>query len=184
MNYEKDRFDDAPADLKRRGAHRAPRTRLSKLTSWLIAIAAVIVLVGVGVGVMWFIDGQVRFSTDTQSETAAATSAETTPTTAGPVATKDTSIPVQVLNGAGESGLATAGSKKVQSAGWNVTNVADADASTYATTLIVVADESELGAAMGLAQDLGFGSAAVNPEQATAGQITVILGTDSVDQLL
>lgn len=189
MNYEKDRFDDVPADLKRRGAHRSPRTRLSKLSSWLVAIAAVIVLVGVGVGVMWFIDGQVRFSAGGQDSPAATTteaapSDETTPTPEGPVATKDTSIPVQVLNGAGQGGLATAGSKELDASGWNVTTVDDADASDYATTLVVVTDESELGAAMGVVQDLGFGTAAVNPAKATSGEITVILGKDSVNRLL
>ena len=188
MNYPKDRFDAFPRGLNRRGAHRAPRTRLSKLGSWLIALASVVLLVALGVGVMWLIDRQVQFTGAEQpAETAAETTAPAPPpveTTPEPTAVVDTEIPVDVYNGAGTGGLATAGGERLTGAGWNVATIGDASSSGHATTRIAVVTEAELPAAMGVAAELGFGEAVVDPAVGDAGRIVVILGADAVDRLL
>lgn len=191
MKYPKDRFDDFPRTLKRRGAHRAPRTWASKFMSWIVAIIAFVLLVGIGVGVMWAIDNQVQFTADMggQEETTSPTESSTaeatpTPTETGPTATVDASLSVTVLNGIGTPGLATAGSEAMTSGGWTVGTVADADSFDYQTTSIVVASEDQRGAALGAQETLGFGEISVDPNIAAEGTLVVILGADAGDALL
>ncbi|WP_282852332.1 LytR C-terminal domain-containing protein [Gulosibacter sediminis] len=191
MKYPKDRFDDFPRTLKRRGAHRAPRTWASKFMSWIVAIIAFVLLVGIGVGVMWAIDNQVQFTADMggQEETTSPTESSTaepstTPTETGPTATVDASLSVTVLNGVGTSGLATAGSEAMTGGGWTVGSVADADRFDYQTTSIVVASEDQRGAALGAQETLGFGEISVDPNIAAEGTLVVILGADAADALL
>lgn len=189
MNYPKDRFDVFPRGLNRRGAHRAPRTRLSKLGSWLIALAAIVVLVGLGVGVMLLIDRQVQFTehqaeepVETPTETAAPTPTETEDP--GPTAVFDAEVPVDVYNGTDTGGLATATADRLTGAGWNVEFIGDAMSPDHETTRIVVLTEEELPAAMGVVEELGFGEAVVDAGVGDPDRIVVMLGADSVDQLL
>lgn len=191
MKYPKDRFDDFPRTLKRRGAHRAPRTWASKFMSWIVAIIAFVLLVGIGVGVMWAIDNQVQFTADMGGQEEATSPTEsstaepsTTPTETGPTATVDASLSVTVLNGVGTSGLATAGSEAMTGGGWTVGSVADADRFDYQTTSIVVASEDQRGAALGAQETLGFGEISVDPNIAAEGTLVVILGADAADALL
>ncbi|KAB1643115.1 LytR C-terminal domain-containing protein [Gulosibacter chungangensis] len=185
MKYPKDRFDDFPASLKRRGAHRAPRGRGSKLASWLIALASFVLLVGIGVGVMWMIDRQVQFTSQagdeatTETTPAATEEPETTPTPTEPEATQDPNISVTVLNGAGVGGLAGATSDLLTGDSWNVVTVSDADSADYSTTIVAVGSEADLGAALGVVETLGFGEAQVDPQIANAGEIVVIAGADA-----
>lgn len=186
-NYPKDRFDEFPKSVQRRGAHRAPRTRLSKLGSWLIALASVLVLVAIGVGVMWAIDRQVQFTaslaenTPKPTESAPATSEpSSTPTPTETTPEPDKSMPVTVLNGEGSGGLATAGSETLTADGWTVDYVADADSYDNPTTMVYVASEDELPTAEGVVATLGFGSAEVNADYAEPGTVVVVLGDDSL----
>ena len=189
MKYPKDRFDDLPKSLLRRGAHRAPRTRLSKMWSWIVALCAFVLLVGLGVGVMWMIDKQVQFIADDEPKqaqpTETATPSETpTPTPTGPSATVDPNMNVTVLNGVGTGGLATAGSEHLAQAGFTVGTVADADSFENPTTRVVIANEEARGAAMGVVEAIGVGEIAVDPEAAAEGEIIVTLGADAEAQLL
>nr|WP_225752391.1 LytR C-terminal domain-containing protein [Pseudoclavibacter sp. Marseille-Q3772] len=189
MKYPKDRFDDLPKSLLRRGAHRAPRTRLSKMSSWIVALCAFVLLVGLGVGVMWMIDKQVQFIADDEPKqaqpTETATPSETpTPTPTGPSATVDPNMNVTVLNGVGTGGLATAGSEHLAQAGFTVGTVADADSFENPTTRVVIANEEARGAAMGVVEAIGVGEIAVDPEAATEGEIIVTLGADAEAKLL
>ncbi|MGO1544529.1 MAG: LytR C-terminal domain-containing protein [Gulosibacter sp.] len=189
MKYPKDRFDDFPASLKRRGAHRAPRGRGSKFASWLIAAASFVLLVGIGIGVMMLIDRQVQFSSNIAEETAPETTApatadpESTPTPTAPEATQDPDISVTVLNGAGIGGLAGATSDVLVADSWNVGTVTDADSSDYATTIVAVGSEEDMGAALGVVESLGFGEAQVDAEIAEPGEIVVIAGADAEELL-
>lgn len=189
MKYPKDRFDDLPKSLLRRGAHRAPRTRLSKMWSWIVALCAFVLLVGLGVGVMWMIDKQVQFIADDEPKQAqpieTATPSETpTPTPTGPSATVDPNMNVTVLNGVGTGGLATAGSEYLAQAGFTVGTIADADSFENPTTRVVIANEEARGAAMGVVEAIGVGEIAVDPEAAAEGEIIVTLGADAEAKLL
>lgn len=178
-SYPKDRFDDLPADLDRRGAHRAPRTRAAKIASWLWGLAAVAALVLLGVLGMSIIDRIV-----TPGEQADAT-AEATATGAPPVEETqaavtpklDPNVAVTVLNGTGGSGVATRGMETLSAAGWNVVNTGDADSYTNPTTVIAYGDAAQEAAALQIAEDLGGGTPTLDPAQ-EAGAITVTIGTD------
>ncbi|MDJ1372058.1 LytR C-terminal domain-containing protein [Gulosibacter molinativorax] len=189
MKYPHDRFDDFPASLKRRGAHRAPRGRGSKLASWLIAVASFVLLVGIGVGVMWMIDRQVQFTSQVAESTAPETTAaetaqpETTPTPEAPVATQDPNINVTVLNGAGVSGLAGTVADTLTADSWNVGTVTDADNTDYGTTIVAVNSEADMGAALGVVEALGIGEAVVDPAVAQPGELVVIVGADGTSLL-
>lgn len=189
MKYPKDRFDDLPRTLLRRGAHRAPRTRLSKMWSWLVALCAFMLLVGLGVGIMWMIDKQVQFIANDEpakSEPAASETAapEPTPTQTEPTATVDPNVTVTVLNGVGTGGLATAGSEALAGAGFTIGNVADADSFDNPTSMVVIADETARGAAMGAVEALGGGEIVVDPNIAQPGEMIVTIGADIADRLL
>lgn len=191
MKYPKDRFDDFPRGLNRRGAHRAPRTRLSKLGSWLIALASIVVLVGLGVGVMWMIDRQVQFTehraeepVETPTETAAPTPTPTETAEPEPTSVFDAEVPVDVYNGTVTGGIAGATAERLTAAGWNVEFIGDALSSDHATTRIVVLTEEELPAAQGVVDELGFGEAVVDAAIGDPERIVVMLGADSVDHLL
>lgn len=184
-NYPKDRFDEFPKSVQRRGAHRAPRTRLSKLGSWLIALASVLVLVAIGVGVMWAIDRQVQFtaslgSNKPQSTQTASATPTPTPTPTETTPEPDKTMPVTVLNGEGSGGLATAGSELLTADGWTIADVGDADSYENPTTMVYVASEEELPTAEAVVATLGFGAAAVNPDYAAPGTVVVVLGDDSL----
>lgn len=187
MKYPKDRFDDFPRSLNRRGAHRAPRTALSKLGSWLIALAAIVLLVGFGVGVMWMIDRQVQFTgsmagpTEEATTEAPAPPVEETPTPTAPVATFDGEIAVTVLNGTDYLGLATAGSELLAAEGWNVVDTGDADSTNNPTTKVYVANEAQLGIAQAIVDKLGTGAAEVDPAKVSPwGEgVVVVMGDDT-----
>lgn len=190
MNYPKDRFDEFPKTVLRRGAHRAPRTRLSKLGSWLIALAAVALLVTLGVVVMWAIDRQVQFTDNlagpaatesTPAETSSTPTPTPTPTEEAPPA--DKTLPVTVLNGEGTPGLATAGSNILTNDGWSVIGTGDANSYGMETSVVYVASDTELASAEAVVELLGFGQATVDPNVVAPGNIIVVLGADSLGLL-
>lgn len=176
MKYPKDRFDDIPTTLDRRGAHRAPRTRGDRIASWLWGLGAVVVLVGLGLGAMLLIDNVVSFEADPSP-----TPTETAPveTEAPPVAPQqDPNIPVTVLNGTDLPGVAGNTGDKLQGLGWNVVNRDDADVDTYTTSSVIYGAADDEAAALAVAEALGGGTVTLDPAQAQPGTITVIIGTD------
>lgn len=180
MNYPKDRFDDIPPGLDRRGAHRAPRTRLAKLASWLWGLLAVVVIVAVAAVAMQVINGVVSFSPSAETE-ATETPTEEAPVEEVPaevVPQLDPNVSVRVLNGTELAGVAGGTTSDLTAAGWNVTETADAPTSDYATTTVSYNDASQEAAALALVQSLGGGTAVLDPNVAAAGTIVVIVGLD------
>ena len=179
MNFSKDRFDDIPPSLDRRGAHRAPRTRGAKLMSWIWGLAAIAVLVTIGLIGMTIIDGVVSFDNNAASPTPTATETETAPATTEAVQPKlDPNIPVTVLNGTSRSGIASRFGTKLGDAGWNVVNRDDADNENYTSTSVLYGAAADEAAALAVVQSLGGGTATLDPVQARPGSITVIIGAD------
>lgn len=179
MKYPKDRFDDIPASLDRRGAHRAPRTRGDKIASWLWGLGAVIVLVAIGIGAMFAIDGIVSFEQGEPSPTPTATETEA-PTEEAPevVPALDPEIPVTVLNGTELGGVAGNTGDTLAGIGWNVVSRDDADSEDYATSTIYFGAAEDEAAALQLASDLGGGAPTLDPNMTEPGTITIIIGLD------
>lgn len=183
MKYPKDRFDDIPPGLERRGAHRAPRSRGAKIASWLWGLGAVAALVLVGVIGMFVIDNLVSFDqaaepTPTATESAAGEGGGPEQPQGPPVAQRDGSVPVTVLNGTAQTGVAGDAADTLRGLGWNVATVGDADSEGHDSTVVYYGDPAQEGAALALVQDLGGGSHAMDPAQASPGTIVVVLGAD------
>jgi len=181
-NYPKDRFDDLPEDLDRRGAHRAPRSRGAKIASWLWGLAAVAVLVTLGLIGMSGVDNIVS---DRPTEEAQPTESAQPSDQQGQVPQEaepqvDPNLTVDVYNGAGVQGAASTTAEKLSAAGWTTGELADADSQDNATTVVFYADAANEGAARKIVQDLGGGEIKLDPSQVEAGRIKVIVGTDVV----
>lgn len=183
MKYPKDRFDDIPPSIDRRGAHRAPRTRAAKIAAWLWGLGAIVVLVGLAVVGMLVVDrivsggGGTAESTPTPTETAPAEGQPAEPPAAVEPA-RNPDIPITVQNGTDQAGVASSADEQLTGLGWNVESTGDADNEDYATTIIYYGDAADEAAALALAQDLGGGTPTLDPARAPAGTITVIIGTD------
>lgn len=180
VKYPKDRFDDIPPGLERRGAHRAPRSRGARIASWLWGLGAVAVLVLIGVIAMFIIDNLVSFDQAMEpTPTATASEAQGGGQPQGPATPqRDGTVPVTVLNGTAQAGVAGDTSDTLTGMGWNVVTIDDADSEEHASTLIYYGDAAQEGAALALAQDLGGGAPTLDPAQAPAGTIVVVVGAD------
>lgn len=192
--YPKDRFDTAPENLQRVGAHRSPR-RGRGWTGLLWALLAVVILVGLGVLGLFLINGNVNFSSPragsggTPSATAApTTSAPASPTpsqtpsaTPTPTPTVDPSLSVRVLNGTKARGLAASVSKTLTSDGWTVGTVGDASRGDFTQTVVYYSDPANRQAALALVQSLTGAKAKAELSRAYAtrtADLTVVVGSD------
>lgn len=177
MKYPKDRFDDIPSSLDRRGAHRAPRTRGDRIAAWLWGAGAVIVLVVIGLIAMFAIDNIVSFE---QAEPTP-TPTEEIPAEAPPAAVTpalDPELPVTVLNGTALAGVAGGTGDDLEALGWNVVSRDDADNENYTETTVFYGAAEDEAAALQVVQDLGGGTAVLDPSGSTPGTITIIIGLD------
>lgn len=182
MDYPKDRFDDLPGNLDRRGAHRAPRTRGARIASWLWGLGAIALLVVLGLVGMSMIDGVVSRKSDVAvatapSATPAAPAAPTpTPTQVAPKL--DPEVAVSVYNGSGKNGVATKFSKKLKSAGWKIDDVGTSSDAAQDATVVAYAKAEQEAAARQVLQDLGGGSMKLDATAASNGGIVVVIGKD------
>ncbi|MDQ1131092.1 LytR C-terminal domain-containing protein [Microbacterium sp. SORGH_AS_0888] len=174
QNFPRDRFDDLSASSGRVGAHRAenPRLRAGGILLW--AIAATIVLIGLGIFGSLILSGRVvLFPTPEPTPTA---TAQVTPVV-------DTSYTVLVLNAANEEGLATRVRDTLLGQGWTEQKVSAGNAgSTFETSTVYYASPDAYPAALGLARLLGMSNVAYDPNyplpSTSATQLTVVLGMD------
>ncbi len=87
------------------------------------------------------------------------------------------SVSVEVLNGAGVTGLAARTADRLKQAGYNVTNVADAPRAQAQTSII--AGSSARAAAEQVASALGLPSSRVTAGYPSSADVQVILGADA-----
>jgi hypothetical protein len=172
-----DSFDEVPAGLTRRGAHRAPKPRRSGFVKFAWAALATGFLVTVGVGGLVVTSATVSLTDFTTLF--AVPSATPTPTvvpTAEP--TVDPALLVNVLNGTDVAGLATSVGETLVGAGWQVGSRTNAS-EVVAKTVVYYGDPTLEGAARGVLSSLGTGSIELTDAYLTSSaQITVVLGTD------
>lgn len=173
QKFPKDAFDDVP-NLRRVGAHRAPRSRAR---AWIpIAWAALAVLVLAGGGIFYLSRVGASVGDDTFLGPAATSTATAVAT---PAPTVDPSLVVNVLNGTSVSGLGASVAKKLTTAGWKVTSVNNADTSNLTTTVVYYNVAQSEGAALGLAKSLPGATTQLTTVYADTGaDITVVVGSD------
>jgi hypothetical protein len=184
-SHAPDRFDDIPDDLSRVGAHRAPRPRHHRLRAFAWCALATGLLVALGVAGLFIIDDRVSFTDIIPSGGGASEdAAPSEESTAAP-----TTVPgmvVTVLNGTSTSGLSARAAAALESDGWKVGSRVNASTSDITTTTVYYYDDTDEGAARGLAAELGVGdvqkSETFRPADGTAAaqaaRLTAVLGTD------
>jgi len=175
--YPRDRFDEIPDDLKRVGAHRAPRPRgrVWMAVGW--AALVTLLLVGAGIFGLSVINGNISFHGPSASASRSQTPTPTpTPTI---VPTVNPSLQVNVLNGTSTEGLAQTVGDKLKAAGWTVAALANADRNDLATTIVYYGNPANQAAALGVVQSLpGATIQQSNAFDDTGADITVVIGAN------
>ncbi|RDV46149.1 LytR family transcriptional regulator [Leifsonia sp. ku-ls] len=181
--FPRDRFDEIPDDLKRVGAHRAPRRRGRGWIAVGWAALATVLLVGAGIFGLSLVNGSISFhgpsgtGTGTGKTSAPATpSATPTPTI---VPTVNPSLSVNVLNGTSREGLASAVGDTLRAAGWKIGALANADKNDLPTTVVYYGDPANQAAALGVAQSLPGSTIQQSTAYSDSGaDITVVVGAN------
>jgi hypothetical protein len=188
-NFPKDRFDDLPHTLDRVGAHRAPARKGRGWIAFWWALAATLVLIGLGVFGLFVLNNRLNFelpgaSTETPvpSQGTPSPTATTTPTpteSATPEPTVDPSLSITVLNGTPGTGVAGGVGELLTEAGWTVDTTSDADSEDVPDTIVYYADPSLEGAARGIAETVEGSEILLSDDFAGSGaDITVVVGND------
>lgn len=181
-SYPHDRFDDIPEDLKRVGAHRAPR-RKGRGWIWFAwaALATGILVFGGLYGINRFagvdlgLPGMTAAEPDVPSLPSAAPGITplTDPATIDPAR----NISIIVLNGTATVDLEATVADSL--AGWPITSRLTAAEPTVETTVVYYSNEADEDIARGLVEVMGVGLIElVAPEQFPGAPITIALGAD------
>lgn len=174
-SYPPDRFDEIPDDLKRVGAHRAPPRRGFKWVRFAWAAVTVLVLVALGVTALFIGSERIDLSSWFGTQPSPVASASQPALNA----VMDPELSVTVLNGTGADGLAAQVGERLAESGWAVGTRNNASDREIQDTVVYYADESDLGAALALANEIGDVPTVHSPSIAESGaQLMVVLGAD------
>lgn len=90
---------------------------------------------------------------------------------------------INVRNGTGQDGLGAAVASRLESAGYYVVDVANADADTYTETLVIYSENSQEAEAKQIAETIGGGAAAQQNDGTWTmhDDFLVVLGSDCLD---
>jgi hypothetical protein len=171
---EKDRFDELPVSIDRRGAHRAPReTHPGIAFAWAALITGIIV--SVGTLAIFAFNGRIDivsflFPAASNSSTAAAS--------AGP--TVDPAATISIFNGTEQNGLAVQAGDALKRAGFTVGSISSSSETTATKTIVFYFQKGNEGAAKGACQVLGAScTTKFTSAFAESGvPLTVIIGSD------
>ncbi|WP_353807225.1 LytR C-terminal domain-containing protein [Agromyces sp. SYSU T00194] len=173
--YPRDRFDEIPDALHRVGAHRAPVRRRSAWAGFAWAAFATVVLAGFGIAAVMALDDRL-FPEDVPLPV------ESTEAVATAEPTVDPSVPVTVLNGTSEAGLAASAAGIIAEAGFTVGTTANASENDIQTTVVYYASAELEGAARGVAQAIGTSEVRLSEEFAQTGaDLVAVLGADHAE---
>lgn len=171
--FPKDRFDEVPDDLLRRGAHRAPHKRTRGWIGLLWAVIATVLLIALGLTVLSLI-------TNREEEPPAPTPSVSTAPTASPKL--DPNVPLTILNGTPVPELANQVGDKLVKEGWKgavegVGSRLSASSRDVKKTVVFYSDPANESAARALIASLGTGQVRLSNDY-PASPITILLGAD------
>lgn len=188
--FDRDRFDDVPADLDRVGAHRAEKRPGGGWIAFAWAALATGVLVGAGVIALGVLNDSFQFVNPSSSSTAEAEAPETGTATSTPTPSASESVApltdpsqvdpavttVTVLNGTATAGLAGAASERLEAEGWVVGTQGNAS-ERVSTSTVYYSSAADEAVALGLAQQLGISDVELT-DAFPGASITIVLGAD------
>jgi hypothetical protein len=171
---EKDRFDELPVSIDRRGAHRAPRvTHPGVAFAWAALITGVIV--GVGTLAIFAFNGRIDivgflFPASSNSSTAAPTAAPTV----------DPQATISIFNGTEQNGLGSQAGEALKRAGFTVGTISSSSETTATKTIVFYYQKGYEGAAKGVCQVLGATCTTkfTSAFSESGVPLTVVIGSD------
>ena len=184
-NFPQDQFDEVPSELKRVGAHRAPRPRGRGAIAFAWAALATGVLVVAGLYGLSRLDPTFTFALPdfggggngnpaaTPSTSASAVAAVTDPTTVDP----GLGLSISVFNASPTDGLQNTAADAILNAGWPDPARANATTRDAEKTVIYYRSAEFEGIALGLAQLLGVGTIQLS-DAFLGAPVTIVVGTD------
>lgn len=170
-----DRFDDLPARRGRVGAHRAENPRVGGWRLFLVAVAAVVLIVAVGI--VWTLVADGRLGSVGGGEPSV--QATDVP------AVVDPGYAVLILNGTADDARVDEVRGVLIGRGWAEADITTSNASEtdVATTVVYYATSEARAAARGLAEVVGASDVVEDPDYPFPGvderQLTVVLGADA-----
>jgi len=178
-SHPKDRFDTVPDDLRRVGAHRAPRRR-ARAWIWIGWCAlATALIVGAGILGIAVINGNVAVPGFSASRSTTPTPTSTPTPTITPIV--NPALEITVLNGTSETGLAGDVATTLGKAGWKKISTANASQTDLKKTVVYYSDDANEAAALGIVRSLP--GATIRKTQDfvdTGAALTVVVGADQI----
>jgi hypothetical protein len=182
-NFPPDRFDQVPAELKRVGAHRAPRKRGRGWIAFAWAVLATGILVVGGLYGLSRVNPDISFDLPTfgggtEPEPSASPSVSTAPPVTDP-ATVDPALglTLSVFNGSSVEGLQNTAGDAILAAGWPDPARANSTARDEPTTVVYYSSGAFEGIARGMVALLGVGTVQLS-DAFPGAPVTVVLGQD------
>jgi hypothetical protein len=184
-NFPQDPFDQVPAELRRVGAHRAPRPRGRGAINFAWAALATGILVVGGLYGLSRINPEISFNLPnlggdggdpvaTPSSSASSVPPVTDPATVDPAL----NLSISVLNGSSVDGLQNTAADAIKAANWPDPARATADSREETETVIYYRSAEFEGIALGLQQLLG-GIGSIQLSDAFLGApVTIVVGED------
>jgi hypothetical protein len=182
-NFPKDRFDEVPADLKRVGAHRAPRKKGRGAIAFAWAALATGLLVIAGLYGLSRVNPDISFElpnfgggeqpVSSPSPSASTVAPVTDPTTVP----KKLKLSISVFNGSSVDGLQNIAGDAIKAAKWPNPARANATNREVATTTVYYRSGDYEGIARGLVQLLGVGSVQLS-DAFPGAPVTIVVGED------
>ncbi len=183
--FPQDQFDQVPAELKRVGAHRAPRPKGRGAIAFAWAALATGILVIGGLYGLSRVNPDITFALPdfggdgadpgaTPSSSASSVPPVTDPSTVDP----DLELTISVLNGSSVDGVQNIAGDAIKAAKWP--NPARLDASTrdIETTTVYYSSAEYEGIARGLLQLLGVPGKVQLSDRYPGAPVTIVLGED------
>ncbi|MEO8262560.1 MAG: LytR C-terminal domain-containing protein [Pseudolysinimonas sp.] len=182
-SFPQDPFDVVPADLKRVGAHRAPRKRGRGAIAFAWAALATGVLVIGGLYGLSRVDPNISFELPNfggseDPVAAPSPSVSTVPPVTDP-ATVDPALALSlsVFNASSAEGLQNTAGDAIVAAGWPNPARANSTARDIAETVVYYSSAAYEGIARGMVQLLGVGSVQLSDAYPGA-PVTIVVGQD------
>lgn len=171
---EKDRFDELPLSVDRRGSHRAPIARRRAITfAWAALITGVLVLGGT----IGLFASSGKLDVIAFLIPGARPAATPTPTA---VPTVDAKMAINILNGTETEGLSSQVGDVLSKAGLTVGTKSNSSETSIKKTMVFYAQKSYEGAARGACKALGATCTIkfTNAYATSGAPLTMVIGSD------
>jgi len=182
-SFPPDPFDEVPADLKRVGAHRAPKRRGRGLIAFAWAALATGLLVVGGLYGLSRVDPNISFELPNfggsedpvaqPSPSASTVPPVTDPTTVDPAL----GLSISVFNGSSVEGLQNTAGDAILAAGWPDPARANSTARDEPETVVYYSSAEFEGIARGMVQLLGVGTIQLS-DAFPGAPVTIVVGED------